>query len=280
MIGVDDAGLTPEQIRNARHGYYAAVSYVDEKVGQLLDALERSGMADDTVVVFLADHGEMLGERGLWYKMTFFEPAMRVPLIVQAPRFAAGRVARSVSTTDLMPTLVELATGRGPELELDGSSLVPLLAGTGSASRPVMGEYLAEGVVGPAVMVRRGRYKYLQSAGDPEQLFDVAADPRELVDLAGRSEHAAVLETCRAEVAQRYDLDELTRRVLDSQRQRRAVAAALGVGRDTSWDYRPEVDPGGRYVRSRTDLYALQRGARLDRADGPTDEEQVSGAVA
>ncbi len=291
MYGVDEAGLTDEQVRNARHGYYAAVSFVDEKVGQLLDTLDSTGLADDTVVVFLSDHGEMLGERGLWYKMSFFEPAMRVPLFLRIPGTGARRVARSVSTTDLVPTLLDLtagASGRdGGELpsaalDLDGSSLLPLVDAPTAARRPVIGEYLAEGVVAPAVMVREGRYKYVQCPGDPEQLFDVAADPDERVDLAGAPAHAARLEALRAEVEQRYDLAELSRQVLASQAQRRAVAAALAVGRDTPWDYRPEVDPGGRYVRSRTDLYELQRRARLDAGPAePAGEGEVApGAVA
>ena len=263
MIGVDEARLTDAQVRHARHGYYAAVSYVDSKIGSLLDALESTGQADDTVVVVLSDHGEMLGERGLWYKMTFFEPAVRVPLLVAAPgRLAPRRVASSVSVTDLAPTLLELA-GAEP-LEGDGVSLAPLLGGVSAPARPVLAEYLAEGVQAPAVMVRHGRYKYVACPGDPEQLYDLAADPRELVDLSGQPACLPVLETCRAEVARRYDLDALTRDVLVSQRQRRTVAGALALGRDPGWDHLPDVDPGGRYVRSRTDLYAHQRAARLE----------------
>ncbi len=274
MIGVDEARLTDAQIRNARHGYYAAVSYVDAKIGQLLDTLERTGQADDTVVVVLSDHGEMLGERGLWYKMTFFEPAMRVPLMVAAPgRLAPRRVGASVSTTDLVPTLLDLA-GAEP-LDVDGASLAPLLSGVSAPARPVLAEYLAEGVRAPAVMVRHGRYKYVACPGDPEQLYDLVADPRELVDLAGRSACLPLLEACRAEVARHYDLDALTQDVLASQRQRRTVAGALALGRDPGWDYQPDAGRGDRYVHSRTDLYQLQRNARLDVARrepaGPAD---------
>lgn len=272
MVGIDDADLTDDQVRNARRGYYAAVSYVDEKVGELLDALRDSGLADDTVVVFLSDHGEMLGERGLWYKMTFFEPAMHVPLLVHAPRrFAARRVTQSVSTTDLVPTLLDLAGcggDRDRQVELDGASLLPLVSGAADHSRrSVIGEYLGEGVVAPALMVRRGRYKYIGCPGDPDQLYDLVADPRELVNLAERPGHAAALEKCRLELEERYDVADLSRRVLASQQQRHRVAAALSRGLDTPWDYRPEVDPGGRYVRSRTDLYELQRQARLESGD-------------
>ena len=90
MCRVDEAELSDEQIRRARHGYFAAISYLDERVGQVLGALRSSGLEERTTVLFCADHGEMLGERGLWYKMSFFEQSARVPLIV---RDFTGRVA-------------------------------------------------------------------------------------------------------------------------------------------------------------------------------------------
>ena len=92
---MDEATLTPEQVRAARRAYYGEISYVDHNVGRLLKALDDGGLRENTVIVVLADHGEMLGERGLWYKMSFFEDSARVPLIVSAPgRFAPRRVAR------------------------------------------------------------------------------------------------------------------------------------------------------------------------------------------
>src|SRR6202042_602550 len=106
---VDEASLTDEQIRRTRHAYFAAVSYLDERVGDVLGALQRSGMADRTTVLFCADHGEMLGERGLWYKMSFLEQSARVPLIVRVPGVAPRRIAQPVSLLDVTPTLLELA---------------------------------------------------------------------------------------------------------------------------------------------------------------------------
>ena len=79
MAGIDHVAVTDEQLRTARHAYYAAISYVDERIGDVLGALADSGLRDDTIVLFTADHGELLGERGLWYKMAFFEPASRIP---------------------------------------------------------------------------------------------------------------------------------------------------------------------------------------------------------
>lgn len=151
VVGLATTPITPAQVLAARRAYYGAVSYVDDQVGLLLRTLRESGMADNTVVVLLADHGDMLGERGLWYKMTFFEPACRIPLIVHAPgRVAPGRSAAAASLVDVLPTLAELAGIEAGRLDgdLDGHSLVPRFHGAPGHDE-VVGEYLAEGAVAP-----------------------------------------------------------------------------------------------------------------------------------
>ena len=273
MCGIDEAGLTEAQIRRARHPNFAAISYVDERIGEVLTALRDSGLEDETIVAFTADHGEMLGERGLWYKMAFFEDAARVPLIVRAPGGLArsgSRVAEPVSLLDLAPTLLDLAgVDPGAPGDTDGTSLAPLLRGVGGRDTPVVGEYLAEGVTAPAVMIRRGPLKYIRCAGDPDLLYDVRADPRELRNLAAEpgSDGAARAAELRAEADERWDLVTLARDVLDSQRERRLVVTGLDRGRHASWDYEPRSESSMRYVRSKTDLYALQRNSRLDAPD-------------
>ena len=100
-----------------RHGYYAAISYLDAKLGQLLRSLEETGLRDSTVVILTSDHGDMLGERGMWFKQTFFDPAMRVPLIVSWPgELQARRMSANVSLLDLLPTFLELGGGRLSQL--------------------------------------------------------------------------------------------------------------------------------------------------------------------
>ena len=220
-------------------------------------------------VALTADHGEMLGERGLWYKMSFFEPSVRVPLVVAAQgRLAARRVAEPVSLLDLAPTLLELA-GHPDAAELtagmDGRSLAPLLGDRApGADGSVLSEYLAEGVTSPAVMIRRGAHKFIHCEGDPDQLFDLAEDPGELVNLAERPENADLARQFREDVAIRWDLRDLEQRVLESQRERRLVAEALGSGARLPWDYQPRSDGPGRYVRAGSDLDEVQRRARLD----------------
>ena len=112
MNGVD---ITEDHVRAARRAYYGAISYVDDHVSRLTGLLRDTGRLGDTVVIVTSDHGEMLGERGSWYKMSFFEGAARVPLIIRAPElFPPGRVPTAVSTMDLLPTLVGLAHDGDP----------------------------------------------------------------------------------------------------------------------------------------------------------------------
>ena len=273
MCGVDDVDLSPDQLRAARHGYYAAISYLDERVGEVLAALGEARFDGDTIVAFTADHGEMLGERGLWYKMSFFEHSARVPLLVSVPGGASWRVAEPVSLLDLAPTLLELTGAPWPEehaQDLDGTSVVGLMTGE-AASRPgaVLAEYLAEGVNAPAVMVRRGRHKLIACPGDPEQLYDLADDPAELVNLAADPAQRATVRELRDQVARQWELDALERRVLASQRERQLVMRGLGEGPRSSWAFEPGGEGPRGYVRGGADLYELERQARLD-APGPS----------
>jgi len=266
MSGLDEIEIADEQVRRARHGYYAAISYVDERIGVVLSALSASGLGQDTVIAFTADHGEFLGERGLWYKMSFLEPAARVPLFVCGPGVgsAGGRVPSPVSLIDVLPTLSELADVPLSGAEIDGVSLIGLLDGTGAGPERVICEYEAEGVTAPAAMVRSGRHKLIVCRTDPDQLFDLEADPLELSNLAGDPAHAASLNALRGALEQQLDLGAIERRVLASQRERHLVARALATGAEAAWDYQPFVDASRQYVRTREDLYDLQRVARLE----------------
>ena len=179
--------LPEERIRAARRAYFAACTYVDSQVGKLLRVLDNCGLSDDTIIVFTGDHGDMLGERGLWYKMVWYEMAARVPMIVYAPkRYGAKRVKENVSTMDLLPTFVAMAGATlQPNLPLDGISLMPYITGeAGVKTDTVLGEYMGEGTLSPLIMIRRGRWKFVFSPIDPPQLYDLKVDPLESVNLA------------------------------------------------------------------------------------------------
>lgn len=265
----EEGTITEEQIRNARHAYYGAISYVDDQLGRVLKALEETGLDENTIIVFSGDHGDMLGERGLWYKMSWFEGSARVPMIIHAPgRFAAGRVSQSVSTMDLLPTFAEWANdGEAPEyaVPIDGRSLIPNLIGQ-EGHDEVIGEYCGEGAIAPLLMIRRGRYKFVHSAPDPDQLFDLEADPLELANLAEAPDYQDLLQRFRDEVAERWDTGEFHQAVLDSQRRRKLVARANMKGEVTPWDHQPLFDASTKYMRNTIDLDDLEARARFPRA--------------
>ncbi|WPO99914.1 choline-sulfatase [Pseudomonas sp. HR96] len=258
-----DKPLPEQKIRDARRAYFGACSYIDSNVGKLLQTLEDCGLADDTIVVFSGDHGDMLGERGLWYKMHWFEMSARVPLLICAPgQFAPGRVSASVSTADLLPTLVELAGGSvEAHLPLDGRSLLGHLQGQGGHDE-VFGEYMAEGTVGPLMMIRRGPWKFIYSEDDPCLLFDVLSDPLERRELSQCAEHGEVFSAFLAEARAKWDVAHIREQVLASQRRRRLVFEALTCGKLKSWDHQPLVDASQQYMRNHIDLDDLERKAR------------------
>ena len=270
------ATVTEQQVRNARRAYSGNVSYVDDWTANLLETLGALGLSDDTVVIALADHGDMLSERGLWYKMNFFEGSARIPLIVHAPqRFAAKRVAAPVSLVDIVPTLMELSGIRTKPVEpLAGTSLLPLCGSPDSGNRTepaadqdrtVLGEYMAEGSVAPLHMIRRGSHKFVHCPADPDQLFDLTNDPNELTNLATDPAFAGTVQSFRDEVASHWNLDNLTREVLEDQVRRRLVNKALRSGTFTPWDYTPPRDGSNEYMRNHLDLNEVERGARWPR---------------
>ena len=265
LTGRHRAEVGESDVLRMRRAYYAVTSYVDAKVGRLMDTLREIGAAGDTLVVFTSDHGDSLGERGLFFKMSFFEWSARVPLIVHAPfAFAPRRVGVNVSHLDLFPTLLEAAgDGALPELAapIDGHSLAPLVSG-GAQDGPdvACAEYTAEGVREPLLMVRKGPYKLIRSPGDPPLLFDLDNDPDELENLAASPTCVAVRAELEAVVSETWDVEALDAAVRESQSVRRLVSAALGTGTRTSWDYQPMRDASQLYFCRSGDIQASYSG--------------------
>ena len=258
--------ISADDIRRSRRAYFANISYLDEKIGGILDVLDRT--RQEAIVVFVSDHGEMLGERGLWFKMNFHEGSARVPLMIAAPGMAPGRVDAPVSTIDVCPTLCELAGVSMAEVMpwTDGESLAPLGRGRARVS-PVAMEYAAEASITPLVCLREGRWKYTNCAADPERLFDLAADPHELRDLAADPAHAATLERFRVMAAARWDLEEFDAAVRESQARRWVVYEALRNGAYFPWDFQPLRAASERYMRNHMDLNVLEENQRFPRGE-------------
>lgn len=257
-----EQAISPHDLRQSRHGYYASISYVDDLIGQLMATLEACGLARDTIVALTSDHGDFLGERGLFYKMSFRDPAARVPLIFHAPgRYAPRRVASPASLADLLPTLTQLAGVGSLAAAVDGVSLAPFLHGETPARAPALGEYLAEGVPAPMHMVREGDWKFIACGADPDQLFNLAADPEENGNRA--STEPAVVARCRALLAARFDVEAVTRDVVASQQARLLVFQALGKGRLFPWDYQPLRAASEQYTRNHRDVTETDLASRF-----------------
>ena len=258
--------ITDTMIERSRRAYFANISYLDEKIGEILGVLEATGQSAN--IIFVSDHGDMLGERGLWFKMSFFEGSARVPLMISSPDMTPGLVHAPVSTIDLCPTLCDLAG-----LEMDevapwtaGESLVPLGQGAERLS-PVMMEYAAEASYAPMVSLRLERWKFNRCAIDPDQLFDLEADPNELHNLAALPEHQEVVSRLSAEVDACWDLDAFDAAVRQSQACRWVVYDALRQGGCYPWDYQPLQQASERFMRNHMDLNQLERAQRYPRGD-------------
>lgn len=235
MFGAAD--VFPEaQVRRARAAYYGLITYLDDKVGRLVEALEETGQLERTLVIYTADHGEMNGEHGMWRKSNFYEQSVRVPLIMSWPAgLPRGRtVTRNVSLVDVVATMVDSA-GTPPVTPLDGESLLPLARGNPGAEAAwkdeVFSEYLAHGVARPVAMLRRGRHKLIYSLDDPPILFDLEADPGEFHDVGTDPEHAAVRDTLRAQLLAHWNPVALEQQVRQEQKERILIRAAVHAQR-------------------------------------------------
>jgi choline-sulfatase len=258
--------ITEEDIRRSRRAYFANISYLDDKVGEILEALEST--RQEATILFVSDHGDMLGERGLWFKMSFLEGSARVPMMIAAPQMEAGLVETPVSNIDVCPTLCDLAGVSMVEVMpwTTGESLVKLGQG-GVRTSPVAMEYAAEASYSPLICLRHGRWKYTNCALDPEQLFDMEADPHEHNNLLETVEHAEVLERFRMMAAERWDLEEFDADVRQSQARRWVVYEALREGGYFPWDYQPLQKASERYMRNHMDLNVLKENQRFPRGE-------------
>ena len=258
--------ITEEQIRRARRAYFANISYLDDKVGELLQTLEDT--RQKATILFVADHGDMLGDRGLWFKMSFFEGSARVPFMISGPDVPAGLFETPVSNIDVTPTLCDIAGVSMEEVMAwtEGMSLLPLANGV-ERTEPVAMEYAAEGSFSPLVCLRYGKWKYTRCLLDPDQLFDIEADPNEVNNLAGVAKHQGTLEQLRAKSEARWDLDAFDAAVRESQARRWVVYEALRNGDYFPWDYQPLQKASERYMRNHMDLNVLEENQRFPRGE-------------
>ncbi|GLX70839.1 sulfatase-like hydrolase/transferase [Paenibacillus glycanilyticus] len=217
--------------------YYAVISQLDDAIGRVLGTLEQLGMADDTIVIFTADHGDMCGSHGMMDKhYILYDDVVRVPLIVRMPgnEAEAGlKCDRFVyNFMDLPPTILELLHLQTSDPgDLQGRSLVPLLAGeepedwrdaiVSTYNGQQFGLYTSR-------MIRTADWKYVWNLTDVDELYDMQADPGELTNLIGKSEHADMLAVLRRRLYEQLTLDEDTIVANEWTRRQLLQGAKLG----------------------------------------------------
>ncbi|WP_373635647.1 choline-sulfatase [Yoonia sp. SS1-5] len=262
----DNFNITDDHIKRARRAYFANISYLDDKIGEVLQTLDDT--RQEATILFVSDHGDMLGERGLWFKMSFYEGSARVPLMIASPQMEPGLNTTPVSNIDVTPTLCELAGVDMTAVTLwtTGESLVHLGQG-GTRTAPVAMEYAAEASFAPLVCLRYGKWKYTRCALDPDQLYDLEADPHELTNLAEVPAHQGTVTQLRAKSEARWDLDAFDAAVRQSQACRWVVYEALRNGSYYPWDYQPLQKASERYMRNHMDLNVLEENQRFPRGE-------------
>ena len=198
-------GVTHEQAREVKRGYYATISFVDAQIGRVVDALDRLGLREKTVIVFWSDHGYSLGTHGLWMKQSCFEDSARVPLIVAGPGIAAGKPSpRVVEFVDVYPTLADLA-GLSLPAKLPGVSLRPLLTKPDADwNRPAFTQVERGGFPGRSVRTPRWRYTEWDEGKQGIELYDHQNDPGEMKNLAGDAQHASTIAELKALVVKNW----------------------------------------------------------------------------
>ena len=256
--------IKADDIRRSRRAYFANISYIDDKVGEILDVLERT--RQDAAILFVSDHGDMLGERGLWFKMSMFEGSSRVPLMISAPNIKPGLVEAPTSTIDVCPTLADLAGVSLDEIApwTEGESLVGV-ANNEKTRGPVAIEYAAEASYAPVVALRDGDYKYVRCALDPDLLFNLADDPHELHNLVDDPAHTKALSALQAMADNRWDLERFDEEVRRSQARRWVVYEALRNGEYYPWDFQPLQKASERFMRNHMDLNDVEENQRFPR---------------
>lgn len=222
-------GHTEEQIRRARAAYYGLVSYLDDKISRLLDALDSSGLAENTMVIHTSDHGEMLGEHGLWRKMCFYDQAARIPMQIRWPDIlpSKARITDCVSLIDSTATILD-AAGLSMEAQknrwqIDGDTLLPLMRGEQATWKDeAFAEHNAHGTDRPRAMLRRGPWKLCYGYGNPPELelYDLDNDPGEMRNLAGVAEYSDVQNRLLDSIKGRWDGERILHEIKTSQEHR------------------------------------------------------------
>ena len=215
-----DEPFDPPMVRRAIAAYMGLVSFLDDNIGRILRALEETGLASSTRIIYSSDHGDNLGTRGMWGKSTMYEESAGIPMIVAGPDIPANAVCDTpVTLADAFPTFVQGLGARPDPADavLPGHSLLDIVRGA-APPRTILSEYHAAGAVCGSYMIRHGKYKYIHYVGLPPMLFDLERDPYERVDLGRDPAHGGVVAECEAALRRIVNPEEADRLAKADQR--------------------------------------------------------------
>jgi choline-sulfatase len=254
-------------LRRAMAAYYGMVTFLDDQVGRVLQALDDVGLRDSTRIIYTADHGEMLGAHGLWWKNCMYEESAGVPVVVAGPGIPEGKVSQTpVNAIDCFPAIVEAvgATLAPEDADLPGESLFAL-ANEPDHDRTIFSEYHASMSPSGVFMIRDGRFKLIYYVGYEPQLFDLVADPGETRDLAADPAYADDRSACEAKLRQICDPEEVDRRAKADQQARIDAAggtdAVIAAGVRVPYTPAPDqFDPAPVEARERARALRTARG--------------------
>ena len=252
--GVDQYPPTEERIRASREAYYAMITHLDDFLGEIIAELKLLDLYDDTLIIFTSDHGDMMGERNMWFKRTFWEHSVKVPLIFHQPsRYAAKRVGEIVTLADLCPTLAEIGGAQDASARWgsrDSDSFAPLLTREMPDWRNTASiQYFGPGVEAPWFAIREGGFKYVYIHGWGGILIDLANDPDETRNLAGDPGHAETVAALHDKLVGSFDLDALTAMVKENKKARCFLHQTLAGSEGYVWDHQPVFEGSKQYVR-------------------------------
>ena len=210
-------------LKKVTAAYYGMISYLDENIGKLLKTLEDTGLSKKTRVIYSSDHGESMGQKGLFSKCNMYEESVEIPMILSGPDIPSGNeIAKPVQLLDIFPTILD-ATGvaaKDEDQELPGQSLVTLANGD-IPERSILSEQHSAGAKSAVYMIRKGKWKYVHYVeGYPAQLFDLEADPDELQDLGTNPNFSNDLIELEKELRTHLDPEKVDRKAKDKQAER------------------------------------------------------------
>lgn len=215
------------QLRKCRAAYYGLTTFLDDHIGGLCDILSETGLDRSTVVIYTSDHGEMLGERGLWWKCCFLDSSARVPFIIRFPEcYNKGkRIDKVASLVDLTVTILAIAGIDVPDYMV-GDNMLNLLMGNNTGWKDqAFCEYLAHGTDRPLCSLRKGRYKLNYSPKEPFELYDMKTDPNELNNLAEENNYDDIIQNMFSEINKSWNWEEINNKILLSQHIRSHLPA-------------------------------------------------------